>query len=274
MSSIRELLGAARLPGDSGRLDAELLLSHCLGESRSYLYTWPERDVPADREATFKELLAARRAGEPVAYLTGSRDFWSLELRVNEHTLIPRPETETLVSWALELELPTGACIADWGTGSGAIALALASERPDWKVLGIDRSEAALDVAEDNRRCLGLENVAFARGDWGQGLDTDSLDLVASNPPSVAAGDPHLEEGDLRFEPETALVAGGDGLEAIHRILEDAATVLKPGGWLLLEHGHDQGAAVIELLRNAGFQSVDHRDDLAGIHRISGGRQP
>ena len=274
MSSIRELLSRAGLPGDSGRLEAELLLSHCLGESRSYLYTWPERDVPADRADAFGRLLAARRAGEPVAYLTGTREFWSLELQINQHTLIPRPETETLVEWALELPLPPDSVVSDWGTGSGAIALAMASERRDWQVLAIDSSAAALAVARSNRDRLRLANVEFALGDWGCGLAAASLDLVVSNPPYVAAGDPHLAEGDLRFEPQCALVAGGDGLDAIRRILDDAMAVLAPGGWLLLEHGHDQAAAVTALLRSAGFREVECRRDLAGVERISGGRRP
>jgi release factor glutamine methyltransferase len=273
MSSIRDLLGAACLPGDSGRLEAELLLSHCLGESRSYLYTWPELDVAADREAAFNTLVAARRAGEPVAYLTGRREFWSLELRVNEHTLIPRPETETLVSWALELDLPAEAAVSDWGTGSGAIALALASERPGWRVEAIDRSVEALAVAAGNGRRLGIANVVFSRDDWGSGIAAGTLDLVVSNPPYVAAGDPHLEQGDLRFEPEGALVAGSDGLDAIRRISGDASSALSNGGWLLLEHGHEQAEPVCELLRAAGFVEVGSRSDLAGIQRISGGRK-
>lgn len=274
MSSIRELLSGAGLPGDSGRLEAELLLSHCLGESRSYLYTWPERDVPADRADAFGRLVAARRAGEPIAYLTGTREFWSLQLRINHHTLIPRPETETLVEWALELALPPDAVVSDWGTGSGAIALALASERRRWRLLAIDVSAGALAVARANRDRLRLGNVEFALGDWGAGLAPSSLDLVVSNPPYVAAGDPHLAQGDLRFEPESALVAGGDGLDAIRRILADAGAALKPGGWLLLEHGHDQGPAVRDLLRAAGFGDVETRRDLADVERISAGRKP
>lgn len=274
MTSIKELITRAQLPGDSGRLEAELLLSHCLGESRSFLYTWPEREVAEDRETAFNALVSARRAGQPVAYLTGRREFWSLEFEVNEHTLIPRPETETLVAWALELSLPSGACVADWGTGSGAIALALASERPTWQLLAIDCSADALAVAGANCRRLELGNVRFALGDWGAGSAPHSLDLIVSNPPYVAAGDPHLEQGDLRFEPQSALVAGHDGLEAIRRIAGDALAALKPAGWLLLEHGFEQGPAVAELLRSEGFTDVECRCDLAGHQRVSGGRSP
>lgn len=274
MTSIRELIARAQLPGESGRLEAELLLSHCLGQPRSFLYTWPEREVAPDRVSAFDALVSARRAGKPVAYLLGTREFWSLELAVNEHTLIPRPETETLVAWALELTLPDGARVADWGTGSGAIALALASERQGWQLTATDCSAEALAVAEANRERLGLDNVDFVLGDWGAGCTANSVDLVVSNPPYVAADDPHLRQGDLCFEPPSALVAGQDGLEAIRRILEDASAALKQGGWLLLEHGYQQGSAVGELLRDAGFIEVSCRCDLAGHPRISGGCKP
>jgi release factor glutamine methyltransferase len=274
MSSIRELLAAARLPGDTGRIDAELLLGHSLGKTRSYLYTWPEQDVGAAEEAHFSALLAARRAGEPIAYLTGRREFWSLDLQVDRNVLIPRPETEVLVAWALALELPVDAAISDWGTGSGAIALALASERPGWTILATDESSAALAVAETNGARLGLANVHFVLADWGSGMAADSLDLVVSNPPYVAADDPHLGEGDLRFEPQSALVSGPEGLESLRRIAKDAARVLRPGGWLLLEHGHDQAGVVADLLAAEGFTAIECRRDLAGIERVSGGCRP
>ncbi len=270
MSSIRELLSRHGLPGDSGRLEAEVLLCHCLDKPRSYLYSHGEQPVPWEQRAAYEQLLVERRAGQPVAYLVGQREFWSLALAVNEHTLIPRPDTETLVMWALELPLPAEAAVADWGTGSGAIALALASERPDWQLSASDVSALALDVADLNRRRLGLP-VRLLQSDWGAAFADGSLDLVVSNPPYVAEGDPHLEAGDLPFEPIAALVSGRDGLDAIRRILQDALRVLKPGGWLLLEHGYDQAAAVRELLRSAGFAAVASRADLAGIERISGG---
>ncbi len=273
MSSIRELLAGAQLPGDSGRLDAEILLCHCLDKPRSYLYSHPESSVPPELREAFDSLLEERRAGQPVAYLVGSREFWSLSLAVNEHTLIPRPETETLVMWALELDLPQYAGVADWGTGTGAIALALASERPDWSVIATDFSARALDVADLNRRRHDLD-VQLVRADWGSALLPASLDLVVSNPPYVAEGDPHLAQGDLRFEPNSALVAGQSGLADILRIVRDAYRVLVPGGWLLLEHGYDQSETVREALTAAGFTEVSSRRDLAGIERISGGRRP
>lgn len=270
MISIRELLSRHGLPGESGRLEAEVLLCHCLDKPRSYLYSHSEQSISMDQRAAYEHLLAERRAGQPVAYLVGQREFWSLALAVNEHTLIPRPETETLVMWALELELPAEASVADWGTGSGAIALALASERTAWRISASDVSTRTLDVADLNRRRLNLP-VRLLQSDWGAAFADASLDLVVSNPPYVAEGDPHLDAGDLPFEPLVALVSGPDGLDAIRRILVDACRVLAPGGWLLLEHGYNQAAAVRKLLEEAGFRQVSSRVDLAGIERISGG---
>ena len=273
MVSIREALVSAALPGESGRLEAELLLCHCIGESRSFLYTWPERAVEPGHLNAFQDLLDARRRGEPLAYLTGRREFWSLELEVDSQTLIPRPETETLVEWALSLPLGSSAVAADWGTGSGAIALALASERPGWTVIASDFSGGALTVAARNRGRLGLGNVQLVQSNWGDAL-SGGFDLIVSNPPYVAQGDPHLEQGDLRFEPDSALVAGTDGLSDIRHIVVAASKGLVPGGWLLLEHGLDQGAAVRALLQDAGFVGVATRADLGGRERISGGQRP
>jgi release factor glutamine methyltransferase len=274
MVSIRDALSAAKLPGDSGRLEAELLLCHCLGESRSYLYARPEQRLPATVLDSYRALVDARREGRPIAYLTGHREFWSLDLEVDDSTLIPRPETEILVEWALALALPADARVADWGTGSGAIALALASECPGWTVLACDRSAAALGVAARNRDRLDLRNVSLLQADWGGALGHGSVALIVSNPPYVAVGDAHLQRGDLRFEPDGALVAGCDGLAAIRRIVGQAKCVLAPGGWLLLEHGNRQAAAVRALLDSAGFEAVTTRRDLAGEERASGGRLP
>ena len=271
MSRVGELLERARLPGECGRFEAELLLSHCLGKPRSYLYGWPEAEVAEGAAARFANLLSRRAAGEPVAYLLGSREFWSLPLRVNADTLIPRPETELLVEWALGLSLPGESRVADLGTGSGAIALALASERPCWQVDAVDLSPRALDVARGNADALGLANVRCLAGDWCEGLEARYA-LLVSNPPYVASGDPHLEQGDLRFEPRRALVAGGDGLEDIRRIVGGAPAHLVPGGWLLLEHGYEQRDAVAGLLEDAGFAAVDSRRDLSGHWRATGGR--
>jgi release factor glutamine methyltransferase len=274
MATVRELLQAGRsLPGDRGRRDAEILLCHCLDKPRAWLYTWPDAEIEEPRRECFDQLLARRREGQPVAYLTGRREFWSLELAVDESTLIPRPETETLVAWALELDLPADCSAADLGTGSGAIALALAGERPAWRITATDASDAALAMARGNARALGLDAVEFRHSDWFAGLADDRFDLLLSNPPYIEDDDPHLEEGDLRFEPRSALVAGQGGLADIAAIVGAAPGHLVPGGWLLLEHGFSQGEAVRALFRRAGFDSVETRRDLAGLERATGGRR-
>jgi release factor glutamine methyltransferase len=273
MATVQELLRSGDdLPGDSARRDAEILLGHCLGQRRSWLYTWPEREVPSAQAEQYRQLLADRRRGQPIAYLVGRREFWSLSLTVNHHTLIPRPETETLVDWALALPLPANACVLDLGTGSGAIALALASERPGWQVWGVDASEEALAVARSNAGRLQLEQVRFARSDWYQAMAGRRFHLLVSNPPYIDSLDPHLQQGDVRFEPRPALVADAAGLADLARLVRGAAAQLQPGGWLLLEHGCSQGAAVRALLQDAGFGEIATRRDLAGLERITGGR--
>lgn len=273
MASVREILRCtADIPGDSPARDLEILLGHCLGKSRTWLYTWPETELdPVDLER-FQSLLARRQSGEPVAYITGQREFWSLRLRVNESTLIPRPETETLVEWALELSLPTDARVLDLGTGTGAIALALANERPGWQVTGVDINAAAVELALQNGRDNQLAEVRILQSDWYSAVQGKLLDLVVSNPPYIEPGDPHLSLGDVRFEPTAALVADEAGLADLRAIVQGASGHLSTGGWLLLEHGYEQGAAVRKLLIEAGFGAVATRRDLAGNERISGGR--
>jgi release factor glutamine methyltransferase len=272
MATVRDLLrSAGALQGDSAPRDAEILLGHCLGKTRSWLYTWPEAEVPPEREDHFQTLISQRRQGVPVAYLTGEREFWSLRLLVNEHTLIPRPETETLVEWALQLSLPNDAAVLDLGTGSGAIALALAGERPDWRVWAVDASEQALEIARRNAAGTGLERVHICRSDWFGAVADRQFHLVVSNPPYVDGDDPHLRQGDVRFEPRAALVAAQGGLADICRLVNDAPARLDRGGWLLLEHGFEQGAQVRELLLEAGFSAVTTRCDLAGLERVTGG---
>ncbi|MEX6501728.1 peptide chain release factor N(5)-glutamine methyltransferase [Pseudomonas zhanjiangensis] len=273
MASIESLLSAADLPDSpTPRLDAELLLANALGKSRSYLLTWPEREVAAEPAARFAADLKRRRAGEPVAYILGRQGFWSLELEVAAHTLIPRPDTELLVETALELLPATPAAALDLGTGTGAIALALASERPAWRVTGVDRVAEAVALAERNRQRLKLDNVAFIESQWFSALAGRRYHLIVSNPPYIAASDRHLGEGDVRFEPSSALVAGVDGLDDIRQIIAQAPMYLEAGGWLLLEHGFEQAAAVRDLLSAGGFDAVQSRRDLGGHERISLGR--
>lgn len=273
-STPRRLLheAALRLSGDSARLDAELLLAHALGQSRAWLYAHTDDGVGADGVAAFEQLMVRRMAGEPVAYLVGSRGFWSLDLTVNSAVLVPRPETELLVELVLE-RLPRNAFVdvADLGTGSGAIALALARERAEASVVATDASADALDVARGNAQRLGLNNVRFAQGNWCEALGHARFDLIAANPPYIAAGDPHLL--DLPFEPELALSSGPDGMDAIRSIVGNAPAHLKPGGWLLFEHGFEQGDAARALLLGAGYVDVFTHTDLEGRDRVSGGRR-
>jgi len=273
MATIGSLLAEAALPDSpSARLDAELLLAAVLGKPRSYLHTWPERQVPGEAGERFAGYLQRRRAGEPVAYILGQQGFWSLDLEVAPHTLIPRPDTELLVETALALLPATPARVLDLGSGTGAIALALASERPGWTLTGVDRVGEAVALAERNRQRLRLSNAAFRQSQWFSALPGERYLLIVSNPPYIAAADPHLGEGDLRFEPASALVAGADGLDDIRLIIAQAPAHLEPGGWLLLEHGFDQAAAVRELLNAQGFAEVESRRDLGGHERISLGR--
>lgn len=272
MATVRELLrSGADLPSDSARRDSEILLCHCLGKSRAWLYTWPEAAVAPEYAQRFNHLLAQRREGMPVAYLTGERDFWSLSLAVNSATLIPRPETETLVAWALELALPDGAAVLDLGTGSGAIALAVAVERPLWQVTALDSSAGALQVARANAHRLGLQRVNLLQSDWYQGVAGQRFDALLANPPYIDGGDPHLARDDVRFEPRSALVAAQRGLADLRHLVAGAPAHLRDGGWLLLEHGFGQGAAVRQMLAAAGFDNISTRRDMAGLERITGG---
>ncbi|HEL5055837.1 peptide chain release factor N(5)-glutamine methyltransferase [Stenotrophomonas maltophilia] len=277
--SLRQVVAdaSARLGGIDARHEAELLLLHVLERPRSWLFAHATDPLPATAQAAFEALLARRAAGEPVAYLTGRRGFWTLDLRVDAATLIPRPETELLVELALERLPPDRPLsVADLGTGSGAIALALASERPLAQVLATDASPGALAMAARNAAHHELRNVRFAEGgqDWYAPLQGARFALIASNPPYIASEDPHLQQGDLRFEPASALASGIDGLDDIRRIVAGAPEHLQPAGWLLIEHGWDQGAAIRTLFDAAGFADVQTQQDLEQRDRVTLGRRP
>ena len=257
---------AARLD----RLDAQLLLGHVLGQSRAWLIAHDDAALDAAQRDAFRALLPRRAAGEPVAYLVGEKAFRGLVLQVDANVLVPRPDTELLVDWAIELLAPDAAQrVVDLGTGSGAIALAVKHARPAAAVLATDISAAALAVARANAARLGLA-VTLQQGAWWCGLEGRRFDLVLGNPPYIAAGDPHL--GALQHEPTLALTPGGDGLDALREIIAGASDHLSTGGWLLLEHGHDQADEVQALLRAQGFVAVETRRDLGGQPRCTGGQ--
>lgn len=281
MPTIAQLLSTARAEafGDSWLLETELLLMAALDCRRETLMTWPEREVAAEPAALFERFVARRRRGEPIAYITGRRAFWDFELNVSPAVLIPRPETELLVEVCLELAaVRSGAqTLLDLGTGSGAIAIALARSDPRFKVLGVDVSTEALAVARSNARRLAGGNLSFVEGSWlsppVRAALAEEVDIIASNPPYIAPQDVHLEEGDLRFEPSLALSCGEQGLSAFRLIVEQSSSVLKPGGWLVFEHGCDQREALAALMRRAGFCDVECLQDLAGLDRVTRGRR-
>jgi release factor glutamine methyltransferase len=253
-------------------VDARVLLAHVLQRDRAWLVAHADDLLTREEIAAFLALARRRRDGEPVAYLSGIREFWGLELAVTPDVLIPRPETEALVEFALsKLREDRPLRVLDLGTGSGAIALALAHERPCAAVVGTDRSPAALDVARANAVRLNVGNVEFINADWYRGAPPGPWDLIAANPPYIGAGDPHLAEGDLRFEPAMALSPGGEGVVALREIIGGARNHLANGGWLAVEHGYDQSAVVQQLFRDAGFADVTATRDLAGIHRVVAG---
>lgn len=271
----RELLmqAAQSLHGDEAPREAAILLRHVLGVSEAWLVAHADDSVDPSRTTAFRALIERRAHGEPIAYLTGTRGFHALALQVTPDVLIPRPETELLVDCALQrIPESTECAVADLGTGSGAIALAIAKVRPWAKVVATDASNAALEVARANAARLAIGNVEFRQGNWCAPLGDARFDVIVSNPPYIAERDPHLHEGDLRFEPRGALASGSDGLDAIRIIVRDARAHLREGGWLMFEHGFDQGSAARELLAAHGYAEVFTERDLEGRERVSGSR--
>lgn len=262
---------------DSARLDIELLLCHILQKNRTYLFTWPDKILSPAQAENFLQLFNRRKSGEPIAHIIGQREFWSLPLAVNNSTLIPRPDTELLVEWVLELFAGDSAqqqrsCL-DLGTGTGAIVLAIASEKPHWQLLGVDYAVAAVALAEQNRAQLNFNHVQIKQSDWFAAIPAQQFDVIVSNPPYIDPQDPHLDQGDVRFEPRSALIADNKGLADIELIIQQSRNYLDEQGWLLLEHGYDQGRAVRELLVAQQFAQVETRRDYGGNERVTLGRK-
>lgn len=257
----------------TAKLDVELLLAKSLGKDRTYLFTWCDKLVNQEEENTFQELFARRLQGEPIAYILGQQEFWDLTLNTAAHTLIPRADTETLIEWVLELseQLPEKTKVIDLGTGTGAIALALAHEFPHWQVEGVDLIEQAVMLARSNAQLNNLAQVSFYQSRWFDQV-SGRFDLIVSNPPYIDPADEHLTQGDVRFEPKSALIAEKKGLADLEYIAKHSRDYLTPNGWLLMEHGFDQEQAVQDILRTLGYQQVLTRRDLAGHPRITGGQ--
>jgi len=269
LNKATELLTAT---SDTAILDAEVLLCYCLTKNRSFLRAWPEHQPSADQVERFKELLAQRQQGMPVAYLTGKREFWSREYRVGPDVLIPRPDTELLIELSLEfLRENKPHKIIDLGTGSGILAITLAAEKPLSNVIACDISQAALDIAGENAEQLHVKNIRFFTSCWFDAVTENDFDLVISNPPYIAGDDPHLQQGDVRFEPQTALISAEQGLKDIRLIAEQARRHLKSGGHLLVEHGYNQQAEVQTLFKQLNYRQVTTHHDLAGNPRVTSG---
>lgn len=256
----------------SPRLDTELLLMHILQCNRAWLYAHNDYTLTAAQLQSFNTMVQQRQSGLPIAYLTGYKDFWSMQLQVNTHTLIPRPETELLVDVALELLAnKRNARILELGTGSGAISLALAKEHPLWRIDAIDISAKALEVARSNAHRQSITSIEFIQSDWFESLNENlTYDAIISNPPYIEQGDPHLITEDIRFEPSLALVSGKDGLDAIRHIIEQASPYLKPNGWLLFEHGYNQASTIQNILQQHGFHNHFNKKDIFDKDRVSG----
>ncbi|VAW65471.1 Peptide chain release factor N(5)-glutamine methyltransferase [hydrothermal vent metagenome] len=255
---------------DSPRLEAEVLLAYSLQKNRTWLATWPDQTLNEAQLNEFENLLLKRIKGHPVAHITGQREFWSLNLTVNKDTLIPRPDTELMIEQILQLyPQEKNICLADMGTGSGAIALAIASERPNWQIIATDQSAAALQVARQNACALDLQQIEFRQGDWFQPLQGLQFDIIASNPPYIPLNDPHLQQGDVRFEPTAALVSGNDGLNDIRHIAAHAGAHLRPQGRLIIEHGYNQKQEIFDVFIENNYSNITQLLDISKNPRLT-----
>jgi release factor glutamine methyltransferase len=269
LSWAASVIQAAAPSNDTYKLDAKILLSHCLNCDTTYLHTWPEKSVNHQQALQFSDLVKRRCLGHPVAHLVGYRDFWTLRLQVSNSTLIPRPETELLVESALTLDLPLHAKVLDLGTGTGAIALALASEKSTWQVLGIDKSHDAVNLAKQNAKNNQLENVQFEQSDWFTNVARQRFDLIVTNPPYVEQTSPYLTLGDVRFEPLSALISGIDGLQAIRFIIDRARDYLSASAWLVIEHGFEQGHEIRNIFESKAYVDICTIEDFNGLPRVT-----
>ncbi|KJY92551.1 peptide chain release factor N(5)-glutamine methyltransferase [Pseudoalteromonas piscicida] len=254
---------------ESAKLDSEVLLLHVIDKNRTYLFTWPEAELSTLEQQRFEESIARRVTGEPVAHITGQREFWSLPLKVNNSTLIPRPDTETLVEHVLTLSMPNDAQVLDLGTGTGAIALALASEYPAWQITAVDASADAVALAKSNQSQLGFKNVSILQSDWFSAVAEQQFDLIVSNPPYIDEADHHLSQGDVRFEPLSALVADDHGYADIFHIIRTAKLHLNSGGYLLLEHGFEQADKIQQFFAEMAYINILTIKDMAGCDRVT-----
>ncbi len=275
--TIKELLETATTKlavhnGNTPQLDVELLISYALGRSRTWLYTYPEYVISKMEQSHIEQLIERRIKGEPIAYITGEKAFWTLNMKVSPATLIPRPDTECLVEAILNLVVSKDQSLLDLGTGTGAIALAISSERPDWQVTGVDIKASAVALANENALLNNIPNVVFKQSNWFEKTFGQTFDLIAGNPPYIEEKDPHLTKGDVRFEPHLALVSGKDGLDDIQIICQQAPQYLNHNGWLLLEHGCSQTQNVKQLFMAAGFSNIETLKDLAGLDRVTKGQ--
>lgn len=255
---------------ESPEVDAQVLLCFILNCQTTYLHTWPEKELTTEQQRFYSQLIVKRDQGQPIAYLIGQRGFWNLDLKVTADTLIPRPDTELLVALALS-KLKSDMLVADLGTGTGAIALSLAMENPNARIVAMDYSQPALAVAKQNSQRNHINNVSFWQGSWLDSIKDNSLDMIVSNPPYIEQSDPHLSQGDVRFEPISALTSGVDGLDDIKQIILQAKIKLRPSSWLIIEHGYDQSEQVQQLFYDAGFIEVQAHQDFGGNDRVTMG---